>query len=52
MKITFKCGHTKEVPRDVKETPMCDCGERIVKSVAGATPRFMGACTGPLVEKS
>lgn len=52
MKIIFKCGHSKELPRDVQETPVCDCGERVVKSVTGATPRFTGACKGPLVEKA
>jgi hypothetical protein len=52
MKVTFKCGHTTSLERDVQEAPVCHCGERIVKSVTGATPRFTGACTGPLVEKA
>ena len=51
MTITFKCGHRIELPRDVKDAPVCHCGERIVASVSGATPRFTGACSGPLVSK-
>ena len=50
MTITFKCGHRMELERDVKSAPVCkECGNRIVASVTGATPRFTGACSGPLV---
>ena len=52
MTVTFKCGHRMDLPRKVDETPRCPtCGERIVKSVTGATPRFTGSCSGPLVQK-
>lgn len=33
-------------------SPICQtCGERVVKSVIGATPTFKGACSGPLVSQ-
>lgn len=52
MTITFKCGHSMKVPRDVKSaTPCAECGERIVARVSDATPTFKGSCTGPLVQK-
>lgn len=51
MTVTFVCGHRKELPRDANEPPECSCGERRVKNVSGATPRFSGACQGPLVQK-
>lgn len=52
MTILFKCGHRTSVERDVKTAPQCEeCGERIVARVEGATPRFTGACSGPLVTK-
>lgn len=53
MTITMRCGHTPiEMKKDKMTTPICpECGERVVKSVTGATPRFTGTCTGPLVQK-
>lgn len=53
MTVTFRCGHAAvEVGGDVKTPPTCPvCGERVVSRVTGATPRFTGACTGPLVQK-
>ena len=51
MTITFKCGHTVELPREVKDAPVCQCGERIVARVTNAQPVFRGACSGPLVTK-
>lgn len=52
MKVSFKCGHGEiEVKADVQEPPRCpQCGERVVKRVKNATPRFSGACKGPLVK--
>ena len=50
MTVTFRCGHSVDLPRDVASAPMCGCGERIVSSVSGAIPRFRGACTGPHAE--
>jgi len=54
MTVQFKCGHAAiEVKPDVADPPRCpDCGERVVSRVTGATPRFTGACRGPLVVKS
>ncbi len=48
--VSFRCGHPPiKLPRAFKETPVCpDCGERVVKSVKNATPRFMGSCQSPL----
>lgn len=51
MVVIFKCGHKKEIARDVTSAPICDCGERIVKQVSGATPKFTGSCQGPLVQR-
>ncbi len=51
MTIVFKCGHALKVPRDVTDPPRCaTCGERIVARVMDATPKFTGACKGPLVK--
>lgn len=51
MTVTFRCGHTQTYERDIKDAPRCPvCGERIVKNVIGATPRFSGTCQGPLVK--
>jgi len=50
MTITFRCGHTLTLPRDVAAAPVCACGERVVSRVAGATPRFTGTCSGPFAE--
>lgn len=53
MTVTFKCGHTASVPKEASAAPQCQaCGERVVARVTGATPRFTGACKGPLVEKA
>lgn len=51
MTVTFVCGHRQDVPREVKTPPECHCGERRIKHVSGATPRFTGACKGPLVQE-
>lgn len=51
MIVTFKCGHTVVVKRDVKDAPVCPCGERVVSNVTGAAPVFRGTCSGPLVQK-
>lgn len=52
MTVTWKCGHKGTVPAAVDQAPQCPtCGERIITRVANATPRFTGACTGPLVQK-
>lgn len=52
MTITFKCGHKQDLKRDFDDVPRCQsCGERVVKSVTGATPRFTGSCSGPLVQQ-
>ena len=52
MKVSFTCGHGAiEVAADVQVPPRCpECGERVVKRVTNATPRFKGACKGPLVK--
>jgi hypothetical protein len=52
MTVTFKCGHREiEVQADVVVPPRCpECGERVVVRVSKATPRFKGACKGPLVK--
>lgn len=52
MKVKFKCGHREiEVAADVAVPPKCpECGERIVARVSNATPKFRGACKGPLVK--
>lgn len=54
MKVKFKCGHREiEVAADVAESPRCpECGERIVTRVVNATPKFRGACQGPLVKSA
>jgi hypothetical protein len=53
MTVTFKCGHWVKAERDIKESPCCPvCGERVIKNVIGATPRFSGTCQGPLVKES
>lgn len=54
MTVVFKCGHPAvTVERDVQTAPVCPvCGERIVRNVTGATPRFSGTCRGPLVESA
>lgn len=50
MTVIFKCGHRVGVERDVKTAPKCpECGERVIARVEGATPKFTGACSGPLV---
>ena len=56
MKVTvrFKCGHAVQLPREElqKAGAGCEqCGERVIAHVIGATPRFSGACSGPLVQK-
>lgn len=52
MTVVFKCGHKVDVPREIQDAPVCpECGERIVKHVTNATPRFSGSCSGPLVSK-
>lgn len=52
MIVTFKCGHSADVPREVQSPPSCQqCGERVVARVEKATPRFTGECKGPLVIK-
>jgi len=52
MTVTFRCGHSVTLERDAKEPPVCpQCAERVVSKVQGATPRFSGACRGPLVTK-
>ncbi len=51
MTITFRCGHSVSVPREVAAAPACGtCGERVVSRVEGAIPRFVGACRGPYAE--
>lgn len=50
MTVTFRCGHSVDLPRDVAVAPVCGCGERVVSSVTGAAPRFRGACSGPCAE--
>lgn len=51
MTVTFKCGHTLKVERDVKTAPRCQqCGERVVARVSDAMPTFKGACSGPMVK--
>ena len=54
VKVQMRCGHAEiEMPRDKIVAPQCpQCGERVVKHVIGATPRFTGSCTGPLVQKA
>lgn len=49
--LTFKCGHADAYPRaELPTTASCKtCGERVVVRVTGATPKFKGACSGPLV---
>jgi uncharacterized paraquat-inducible protein A len=51
VKIQWRCDHAIEVPRaEMPTSPICpQCGERIVKQVSGATPKFKGTCSGPLV---
>ena len=52
MTVVMKCGHKVEMPREAKDAPICpQCNERRVVTVKGATPRFTGACSGPLVSK-
>ena len=54
VRIEMRCGHAPiEMKRgELKSAPICpECGERVVKCVTGATPRFTGSCTGPLVQK-
>ena len=49
--ITFKCGHSVQLD-DVADAPVCTtCGERQIGNVTAPTPRFTGACSGPLVVK-
>ena len=50
MTVTFRCGHSVILPRDVAIAPVCECGERIVSRVEGAKPVFRGVCTGPFAE--
>ena len=52
MTIRFACGHpTIEVERTADVAPKCPvCGERVVALVLNATPKFTGACKGPLVK--
>lgn len=54
VRIDFKCGHAQEYARnDVPVSAQCTaCGERRVIRVTGATPKFTGACSGPLVVKT
>jgi hypothetical protein len=51
VRIQWRCDHAIEVPRsEMPTSPICpQCGERIVKQVSGATPKFKGTCSGPLV---
>lgn len=53
VKVEMRCGHPPiEMKRSEMVTPICPvCNERVVKCVTGATPRFTGSCTGPLVQK-
>jgi len=50
MTVTFRCGHRVDVLPSFSVTPVCGCGERVVARVAGARPRFTGACAGPFAE--
>ena len=50
MTVTFRCGHSVILPRDVAIAPVCHCGERVVSRVDDAKPRFTGVCTGPFAE--
>lgn len=53
--VKFRCGHTLHVKREDIHTVGAgcpQCGERVIAHVIGATPRFSGACTGPLVQKN
>jgi len=50
MTIAFRCGHSLTMPREASAAPVCACGERVVSHVTGATPRFVGACSGPHAE--
>jgi hypothetical protein len=48
---TFRCGHSQRVSPTSAAPPICNlCGERVVSRVSGATPKFMGACSGPCAE--
>ena len=38
--LTFTCGHTQRVNENVKEPPVCHCGERRVQRVNAPAPRF------------
>jgi hypothetical protein len=51
VRIQWRCDHAIDVPRsEMPTSPICpQCGERIVKQVIGATPKFKGTCSGPLV---
>lgn len=51
MTVIFKCGHRDTLERTAQSAQCKQCGERIVARVEGATPRFTGACSGPLVTK-
>lgn len=54
VRIDFKCGHSAEYARnEMPAAAQCaECGERRVIRVTGATPKFTGACSGPLVVKT
>lgn len=54
MRVKFKCGHQEiEVKADVVIPPRCaECGERVIVRVSNATPKFKGACKGPLVKSA
>lgn len=54
VRIEWRCGHSVEVARaEMPSSPICQtCGERVVTRVTGATPKFTGSCTGPLVTKT
>lgn len=50
MTVTFRCGHSVILPRNVSVAPRCLCGERVVSRVEGAQPHFTGTCAGPFAE--
>lgn len=49
MTLSFACGHTQREDESAPSGRCVVCGETRVRDVKDATPRFRGACSGPLV---